>query len=60
MSDKKTRAEDFFEKFPNAEVDEGTNVRIPATCARYVYGKDVISCGVDKECEDCWNEEVPE
>lgn len=55
---KKTRVEDFFEKFPNAEVsDDGA---FPATCAAYVYGKDVVECSLEKFCEDCWNEEVPE
>ena len=58
MNDKKTRAEDFFEKFPNAEVSEEGDA--PATCAAYIYGKDKVECNIDKSCEDCWNERVPD
>ena len=58
MSDKKTRAEDFFEKFPNAEVSEDSDA--PATCAAYIYGKENVECDINKSCNDCWGEEVPE
>lgn len=55
----KTYAMDFFEKFPNAELDSyGT----PRACVNAIYGfgdclKSEISGIV---CRDCWNQEMKE
>lgn len=50
---KKTYAEDYFEKFPNAQRDEdGT----PKSCRRYAYNNN--ECFMN--CKACWDEPMPE
>lgn len=51
---KKTYAQDFFEKFPNAEEED---VGIPSPCRGAIYGFREFSC-CDKyvNCTDCWRE----
>lgn len=53
----KTRAQDFFEKFPNAPKDiSGT----PITCAQHVgyceYSQE--DCRYINSCSRCWNEPI--
>lgn len=51
----KTYADDFFEKFPNAEkASDGK----PTTCRRKVYGHKYPDCdiGSNSICFKCWNE----
>ena len=50
----KTYADDFFEKFPNAERIAD---RIPIICRRSIYGGE---CDKGKQCPDCWNEPMEE
>jgi hypothetical protein len=51
---KKTYAEDFFEKFPNAaRVDEEN----PLVCRQNVYSGP-SPCAYGKSCKDCWDEPV--
>lgn len=50
----KTYADDFFEKFPNA--DRGAD-QIPFICRRSIYGGE---CDKGKQCSDCWNEPMEE
>ena len=56
----KTYAQDFFEKFPDAQrAFDGT----PFACKKRIYGGE---CPKDEECdyaeicEDCWNEPMEE
>ena len=56
----KTYAQDFFEKFPDAQrTFDGT----PFACKKRIYGGE---CPKDEErdyaeiCEDCWNEPMEE
>ena len=50
---RKTRAQDFFEKFPNAFK---TSQGVPEVCARFIGYCKECSCG--KNCIDCWNESL--
>lgn len=55
----KTYAMDFFEKFPNAELD---SYGAPRACVNAIYGlgdcsKSEISGII---CRDCWNQEMKE
>lgn len=50
----KTYADDFFEKFPNAERIAD---RIPIICRQSIYGGE---CDKGKQCSDCWNEPMEE
>ena len=53
---KKTYAQDFFEKFPDAPKDESAKLKCPLACRREIYnGK----CP-DMECDECWNEPMEE
>ena len=57
----KTYMQDFFEKFPDAPVDDdGT----PKICPGYVYKTAEYCCiarGVrGRICKDCWNEVMPD
>ena len=57
----KTYMQDFFEKFPKAQLDsDGT----PFVCRKRIYGGE---CQKDEECDDytgtcenCWNEPMEE
>lgn len=53
----KTYAQDFFKKFPNAELD---SYGAPRACVNVIYGlgdclKSEISGII---CRDCWNQEM--
>lgn len=50
---KKTYAQDFFEKFPDAPRCKSANGRYPSACRKAIYdGK----CPPGVVCEECWNE----
>ena len=49
---KKTYAQDFFEKFPDAPKDEAVKGKCPLSCRRGIYGGECP----DMECDECWNE----
>lgn len=51
---RKTYAEDFFEKFPNAPKNSRGQ---PCFCRDRIYAE--IDCG-DRPCNECWTEEMPE
>ena len=51
---KKTYAQDFFERFPDAQrAFDGT----PFACKKRIYGGECPKAGI---CEDCWNEPMEE
>lgn len=52
----KTYAQDFFEKFPNAQKEtNGT----PKSCTKLAYGEGVSCYGYNPmTCEECWNRPV--
>ena len=57
---KKTYMQDFFEKFPKAQIDsDGT----PFACRKRIYGgvrpKDK-KCDRREACKNCWNEPMEE
>lgn len=56
LNHKRTYADDFFEKFPNAPKE---NDGEPIPCRDSVYGAKSAFC-VGKKCRDCWNEPMPE
>lgn len=51
----KTYADDFFEKFPNAQKKPNG---LPKTCRDLVYGMKDVYCRTNccSNCSDCWNE----
>ena len=49
---KKTYAQDFFEKFPNAPRCKSANGRYPSACRKAIYDGKCPGVG----CEECWNE----
>ncbi len=51
---KKTYAQDFLEKFPNAPVKDEVMASI---CRQKVYG---TGCPAYDDCCDCWNEVMPD
>lgn len=53
---KKTYAQDFFEKFPDAPKDEAVKGKCPLACRRGIYGRECP----DMECDECWNEPMEE
>ncbi len=54
---RKTYADDFFERNPEASKEEdGT----PKTCRESVYRAENHACGADGDCYRCWNEPFPE
>ena len=54
---KKTYAQDFFEKFPDAPRCKSANGRYPSACRKSIYdGK----CPHGVVCEECWNEPMEE
>ena len=53
---RKTYAQDFFEKFPNAPKDESVKEKCPSACRNRIYGG---GCP-DIECDECWNEPMEE
>lgn len=56
----RTYAEDYFEKFPNADRFYKTDgVAVPAMCIKYAYGSNASKCrGIS--CTDCWNRVMEE
>ena len=56
----KTYAQDFFEKFPDAQSSsDGT----PFVCRKEIYGRarpKFEDCGYTGTCENCWNEPMEE
>lgn len=59
----KTYAEDFFEKFPNAEPKyydgRGKEQMIPIPCRQHCYGVVGQKCnGIGCSCSACWNAEM--
>lgn len=53
---KKTYAQDFFEKFPDAPKDEAVKGKCPLACRRGIYGGECPDMG----CNECWNEPMEE
>lgn len=53
---KKTYAQDFFEKFPDAPKDESAKGKCPVACRRGIYGGECTNI----ECDECWNEPMEE
>ena len=57
---KKTYMQDFFEKFPKAQLDsDGT----PFACRKKLYGgvrPNDKRCDRREACKDCWNEPIEE
>ena len=51
---KKTYAQDFLEKFPNASVKDEA---LAYTCRKRLYGTD---CPAYDDCRNCWNEVMPD
>ena len=49
---KKTYAQDFFEKFPDAPRCKSANGRYPSACRKAIYDGKCPGAG----CEECWNE----
>lgn len=58
---KKTYAQDFFEKFPNAPKDKSAKGEYPVACRNLVYGGGCpkIESRIDC-CYKCWNEPMEE
>ena len=58
---KKTYAQDFFEKFPDAPKDEAVKGKCPWACRIGIYGGGCpkIEPEIDSCCE-CWNELMEE
>ena len=56
----KTYAQDFFEKFPDAQSGlDGT----PLVCREEIYGRarpEFEDCGYTGTCKNCWNEPMEE
>ena len=50
---KKTYAQDFFEKFPDAQSDSDG---FPYVCRQTIYGGECPNM----ECDECWNEPMEE
>ena len=58
---KKTYAQDFFEKFPDAPKDEAVKGKCPWACRIGIYGGGCpkIEPEIDS-CYECWNEPMEE
>ena len=58
---KKTYAQDFFEKFPDAPKDESVKEKCPLACRKGIYGGECpkIKLRIDC-CYECWNEPMEE
>jgi len=56
LNHKKTYADDFFEKFPNAQKEANG---VPRSCRDLVYGTKSAYC-TGGGCHRCWNEPMPE
>ena len=51
---RKTRLQDFIEKFPSALLVDG----IPERFCPYDFGYKVEECFGDDDCEKCWNQPI--
>ena len=56
---KKTYAQDFFERFPDAQKHNSTKGRYPAACRNTIYGGGCMGAGISI-CWKCWNEPMEE
>ena len=56
---KKTYAQDFFERFPDAQKHNSTKGRYPAACRNTIYGGGCMGAGSSR-CWKCWNEPMEE
>ena len=56
---KKTYAQDFFEKLPDAQKHNSTKGRYPAACRNTIYGGGCMGAGSSR-CWKCWNEPMEE
>lgn len=58
---KKTYAQDFFEKFPDAPKDKSAKSEYPDACRNMIYGGGcpTIESRIDC-CYECWNEPMEE
>ena len=58
---RKTYAQDFFEKFPDAPKDEAVKGKCPWACRIGIYGGGCpkIEPEIDS-CYECWNEQMEE
>ena len=56
---KKTYAQDFFERFPDAQKHNSTKGRYPAACRNTIYGGGCMGAGSSR-CWKCWNESMEE
>ena len=54
---KKTYAQDFFEKFPNAKKLLGS---APTVCRKQIYPNVVSDFCSDADCVRCWNQSMEE
>lgn len=50
---KKTYAQDFFKKFPDAPIDKSFKEKCPWVCRMGIYGGECPGI----ECDECWNKE---
>ena len=58
---KKTYAQDFFEKFPDAPKDEAVKGKCPWACRMGIYGGGCPKIEPDIDCcYECWNEPMEE
>lgn len=53
---KKTYAQDFFKKFPDAPIDKSFKEKCPWVCRMGIYGGKCPGT----ECDECWNEPMEE
>ncbi len=53
---KKTYAQDFFKKFPDAPIDKSFKEKCPWVCRMGIYGGECPGI----ECDECWNEPMEE
>lgn len=53
---KKTYAQDFFKKFPDAPIDKSFKEKCPWVCRMGIYGGECSGI----ECDECWNEPMEE
>lgn len=53
---KKTYAQDFFKKFPDAPIDKSFKEKCPWVCRMGIYGGECSGI----ECDECWNKPMEE
>ena len=58
---KKTYAQDFFEKFPDAPKDKSDKSECPGACRNMIYGGGCPKMKLRVDCcYECWNEPMEE